>query len=62
MTRPTDRPYTVGLYLNLCMALGLSIKDLEGLTYGMITDMIIEKNNNEFTYNELATQADFDRF
>lgn len=62
MNRPTDRKYTVGLYLNICKNLGLSLSDLDQLDYGTVLDMMIERSNDDFEYTELATQADFDRF
>ena len=62
MNRPTDRPFTVGLYLNIIKRLGLSLDDLTKLNYGTVLDMIIERSNNDYEYKELATQEDFDRF
>ena len=38
------------------------MRDLDAMDYGTVMDMVIEKGNNEYKYNELATQADFDRF
>lgn len=62
MNRPTERRYTVGLYLNICKRLGLTFEDLERVDYGTVLDMMIEKSNDDYEYKELATQADFDRF
>lgn len=62
MNRPTDRRFTVGLYLNITKQLGLSLDDLNRLNYGTILDMIIEKSNDDYTYSQVATQEDFDRF
>lgn len=42
--------------------LGLSIRDLELLTIGMVNDMYVESRNDGCAYAELATQADFDNF
>lgn len=44
--------------------MGLSIDEMEQLEEGMILDMITEESNDEESdsYNELATQDDFDRF
>lgn len=36
--------------------------DLELLTIGMVTDMMIEAGNDQCEYPQLATQEDFDRF
>ena len=41
--------------------LGLSIADLEELSIGMVYDMLIEKQNDNYDYPVLATQADIDR-
>jgi len=32
------------------------------LEYGDVTDMLIEKSNDQETYQQVATQEDFDRF
>lgn len=53
---------TTGLYLLRCVQIGLSISDLDYLEYGQIMDMITESGNDNYKYQELATQADFDRF
>jgi hypothetical protein len=42
--------------------LGLSLDELEELTVGFVTDLIIEANNDHCEYKELATQEDFNRF
>ena len=42
--------------------LGLSIDELELLEYGVVMDMLTEKGNDDYPYQQLATQADFDRF
>ena len=62
--RPTDRPITTALYLLRAKQLGLTIDEMEQLDEGMIFDMITEKGNDEESesYNEIATQDDFDRF
>ena len=61
---PTDRPMTTPLFLLRCVQLGLSIRDLDLLTIGMVTDMYVESRNDGCpeAYVELATQADFDNF
>lgn len=41
--------------------MGLSIFEMEELSEGEILDMIIESANDNADYNEVATQADFDR-
>lgn len=52
----------MGLYLNMCKALGLTLEELNLLTYGQVMDMLIEKGNDDCEYKQLATQADMDRF
>lgn len=42
--------------------LGLSIRDLDLLTIGMVNDMYVESRNDEHKYAVVATQGDFDRF
>lgn len=42
--------------------MGLRVDDLAALDYGMIVDMMIESGNDAEKYDQIATQADFDRF
>ena len=63
--RPTDRQMTTPLFLLRCVQLGISIRDLDLLTIGMVNDMYVESGNDqeaEKNYNVLAMQSDFDRF
>lgn len=55
---------TTPLFLLRCVQLGISIRDLELLTVGMVNDMYIESANDEAkdAYHVVATQADFDKF
>lgn len=56
---------TTPLFLLRCVQLGLSIRDLELLTIGMVNDMYAESRNDEVageSYSYVATQADFDLF
>lgn len=41
---------------------GLTIADLDLLECGQVMDIVIEAGNDNETYNQLATQADFDKF
>jgi len=56
------RDYTTALYLLRCTQLGLHYEDMEHLTVGMITDMMIERSNDEFEYPIKATAQDFSNF
>ena len=56
---------TTPLFLLRCVHLGISIRDLDLLTIGMVNDMYVESENDQDAdknYSVLATQADFDRF
>lgn len=53
---------TTPLFLLRCVQLGLSIRDLDLLTIGMVNDMYIESRNDEYKYVVVATQKDFDQF
>lgn len=53
---------TTPLFLLRCVQLGLSIRDLDLLTIGMVNDMYIESRNDEYKYAVVATQKDFDLF
>lgn len=43
-----------------CVQLGISISELELLSIGMINDMYIESQNDEYEYPYIATQQDID--
>ena len=61
--RPTDRPMTTPLFLLRCVQLGISIRDLDLLTIGLVNDMYAENCNDDYKgYKEVATQEGFDKF
>lgn len=53
---------TTGLFLLRAVQMGLNLDDLDGLEYGLVLDMMVEADNDDFEYNEIANQDDFDRF
>lgn len=53
---------TTPLFLLRCVELGISVRDLELLTIGLILDMWTEKDNDGIEYDRIATQEDFDFF
>lgn len=53
---------TTPLFLLRCVQLGISIRDLDLLMIGMVNDMYAESSNDDWNYNTVATQADFDKF
>ena len=54
---------TTPLFLLRCVQLGISIRDLDLLTIGMVNDMFVESRNDEDKgWRQVATQEDFDRF
>lgn len=44
-----------------CVQCGISVSDLELLSIGMVNDMFIENQNDNYDYKYLATQEDIDR-
>ena len=44
----TDRERTTPLFLLRCVQLGISIRDLDLLTIGMVNDMFVESRNDEY--------------
>lgn len=42
--------------------LGITIRDMELVTIGMINEMYAEEANDSLDWPELATQEDMDRF
>lgn len=60
--RPTVRESTGALFMLRCAELGLSDEALDGMTMGMVYDMLIEKGNDEEKYPYKATQDDIYAF
>ena len=54
---------TTPLFLLRCVQLGISIRDLDWLTIGLVNDMYAENSDDDYKgYKEVATQEDFDKF
>lgn len=60
---------TTALFLLRCLEIGLSVKDLDLLSIGMVIDIWTESNNDRATDGKQggdtvreATQEDFNRF
>jgi len=53
---------TTPLFLLRCVQIGLSLSELDLLTIGVVNDMFTERENDDYSYNSLATQSDFDKF
>ncbi len=53
---------TTPLFLLRCVQLGISIRDLDLLTIGMVSEMFLESQNDDAEYDEVAVQQDFDAF
>ena len=54
---------TTPLFLLRCIQLGISIRDLDLLTIGMVNDMFTESRNNDYNgYTEVTTQTDYNLF
>ena len=56
---------TTALFMLRCVQIGLSIRDLDLLTIGLVNEMFIESQNDEVAdkvYRIKAQQEDFDIF
>ena len=60
--RESTRPMTTGLFMLRCKELGLSVTELENIDFGLVMDMLIEKDNDQYDYPYKASQEDFDKF
>lgn len=58
----TTREFNTPLFLLRCIELGLTMQDLDYLTIGLVNDMFTEKNNDDFKYQQVATQEDMSKF
>ena len=53
---------TTALFMLRCVQLGISIRDLELLSIGLINEMYIESANDEHKYAVVADQEMMDSF
>ena len=53
---------TTALFLLRCLEVGLSLRDLDLLTIGMVLDIWTERSNDDVKYDIIASQNDFDKF
>lgn len=53
---------TTPLFMLRCVQLGIAIQDLDLLSIGLVNDMFIESQNDDYKYPEMAGQDDFDKF
>ena len=53
---------TTPLFLLRCVQLGISIRDVDLLTIGMVNDMYAEYSNDGADYAVIAGQDEFDSF
>lgn len=59
----TDRLMTAPLFLLRCVQLGISIRNLNLLTLGLVNNMYAESGNNEYkSYAQITMQRYFDVF
>ncbi len=53
---------TTPLFLLRCCQLGLSMDELDLLTIGLVNDMFVEKERDDYEWVEIATEADMKAF
>ena len=53
---------TTPLFLLRCLQIGLSMRDLDLLTIGMVTEIAIERANDDCEYCYIADQQAMDDF
>ena len=44
-----------------CIQCGISIRDLDLLSIGMVNDIFIESHNDDYNYPYIATKEDIER-
>lgn len=60
--RPSARPESTALFLLRCIQLGISMEDLDHLTMGMVYDIFLERANDDYEWDDLATAEDIANF
>lgn len=58
----TERRFTTALFVLRALQAGLTLRDLDEMESGEVTDIIIEQGNDNCEYQQIATQEDFDKF
>jgi hypothetical protein len=58
----TNQPRITVLFMLRCVQLGISIRDLDLLTMGLVNEMYIESGNDVEKYSVIAGQAEFNAF
>ena len=53
---------TTPLFLLRCLQIGRRLKELDMLTIGMVNDLFIESQNDDFEWDEVGTQEMMDAF
>ena len=53
---------TTPLFMLRCQQIGLSLRDLDLVTEGMVIDLANERANDDAEWEEVATQEDMDKF
>lgn len=53
---------TTPLFMLRAVQMGISIRDLELLTVGIVLDIFTEAQNDSYDYPLMAQQGDFDKF
>ena len=60
--RKTERNSSAALFLLRATQLGLTMEDLNNVSYGMVMDMYFEYANDKEDYDEIASQEDMNNF
>lgn len=58
----SEREMTTPLFLLRCLQVGLSIRELDLLTVGMVNDIFIENMNDDCEYATIGGQDEMDAF
>lgn len=53
---------TTALFLLRCKQVGFTLDELDQLSTGAILDVFVEQGNDNYKYDYIPTQDDFDRF
>lgn len=59
--RPKDRVFTTALFMLRAKQTGLTLSEMNVMSFGFVMDLLTELNNDSFDYPVKATQEDIDR-
>lgn len=62
LIRPSTREFTTALFVLRAKQSGLTLEELNTMSFGFVMDILTELSNDGYDYPVKATQEDIDRY